>query len=49
MFERDGALYVRLFNAGGDAAPQHLAIGFESKKIELVELNGRIISLEGHR
>jgi alpha-mannosidase len=43
MFERDGALLVRLFNASGDATPQPLGIGFDARKIELVELDGRLI------
>jgi alpha-mannosidase len=43
MFEHDGALIVRLFNASGDATPQELGIGFEARKIELVELDGRVI------
>ena len=43
MFERDGALHVRLFNAGGDDTPGDLDVGFEAGKIELVELDGRVI------
>ena len=43
MFEKDGALYVRIFNAQGNGAPHPLAIGFESKKVELVELDGRVV------
>ena len=43
MFERDDALHVRLFNAGGDDTPGDLDIGFEAGKIELVELDGRVI------
>ncbi len=43
LFEQDGALYVRLFNAAGDDAPGDLGLGFEAGKIELVELDGRVI------
>lgn len=43
MFERDGALFVRLFNADGDDTPRELSLGFEAEKIELVELDGRVI------
>jgi alpha-mannosidase len=43
MFERDGALLVRLFNGSGNDSPQELAIGFAARKIELVELDGRVI------
>lgn len=43
MFEHDGALWVRLFNASGDATPQQLGIGFDARKIELVELDGRVV------
>ena len=43
MFERGDALYVRLFNAGGDDTPRDLGIGFVAGKIELVELDGRVI------
>ena len=43
MFERDGALFVRIFNGSGNETPQDLEIGFKARKIELVELDGRII------
>ena len=43
MFERDGALYVRLFNACGGAAPRDLGIGFDAGKVELIELDGRVV------
>lgn len=43
MFERDGAVFVRLFNSSGDDAERDLAIGFAAEKIELVELDGRVI------
>ena len=43
MFERDAALHVRLFNASGDDTPGDLDVGFEAGKIELVELDGRVI------
>ena len=43
MFERDGALFVRLFNASGDDTLRDLGIGFDAGKIELVELDGRVI------
>src|SRR5262249_44427488 len=43
MFERDGSLHVRLFNAGGDSTTRDLGIGFEAERIELVELDGRVI------
>lgn len=34
---------VRLFNASGDGSPQELGVGFKAAKIELVELDGRVI------
>lgn len=43
MSERDGALLVRKFNAAGDDAPHEVSIGIEAEKIELVELNGRVV------
>ncbi|TWT78816.1 hypothetical protein CA13_02130 [Planctomycetes bacterium CA13] len=43
MFVREGTLIVRLFNASGDDSPQDLKIGFHAEKIELVELDGRVI------
>jgi alpha-mannosidase len=43
IFERDAALHVRLFNASGDDTPGDLVVGFEAGKIELVELDGRVI------
>ncbi len=43
MFERDGALLVRLFNTSGNETAQEVAFGFEAGKIELVELDGRIV------
>jgi alpha-mannosidase len=43
MFEKDGSLHVRLFNAGGDNTPRDLVVGVEAEKIELVELDGRVI------
>jgi alpha-mannosidase len=42
-FERDGALFVRLFNAAGTETTHDLELGFAAQKIELVELNGRVI------
>ncbi|MDB6130415.1 MAG: glycosyl hydrolase 38 domain protein, partial [Verrucomicrobiales bacterium] len=42
MFEHEGNLFVRIFNASGDETPHDLGIGFEAKKIELVELDGRV-------
>lgn len=40
---RDGALCVRLFNANGDGAARDLHIGFKAGKVEVVELDGRVI------
>ncbi|MCA9158403.1 MAG: hypothetical protein KDA72_08755 [Planctomycetales bacterium] len=42
MFVRDGHLIVRLFNGSGEDTPQTLKIGFDAKKIELVQLDGRV-------
>ena len=44
MFERDGALYVRLFNASGEGTPGDLGVGFAAAKVDLVELDGRAIT-----
>jgi alpha-mannosidase len=43
-YEREGVLFVRLFNANGDHGPHDLGINFEAEKIELVELDGRLIA-----
>ena len=43
MYERDGKLLVRLFNASGVDAAHDLGIGFEAGKIEIVELDGRVV------
>jgi alpha-mannosidase len=42
-FERDRVLFVRLFNATGSETAHDLAMSFEAQKIELVELDGRVI------
>jgi alpha-mannosidase len=44
MFERDGSLYVRLFNASGGASPRELTLGFQAQKAELVELDNRVVA-----
>jgi alpha-mannosidase len=44
MFERNGELYARLFNADGDDAPHDISLGIEAGKVELVELDGRVIA-----
>lgn len=44
MFEKGGAIHVRLFNATGDDVPRDLGIGFEAEKVELVELDGRVVA-----
>ena len=38
MFERNGALFVRLFNASGDGKPQELSYGFESAGLTEIAL-----------
>ncbi len=45
MFERDGALLVRLFNASGQETPQDLTFGFKIAQVQvhLLELDGRVI------
>ena len=43
MFERDGKLFGRLFNATGEDVAGDLGLGFDAGKVELVELDGRII------
>ncbi|MFM1941621.1 MAG: hypothetical protein RI897_603 [Verrucomicrobiota bacterium] len=43
MFERDGAVYVRVFNAGGDDSVRTVGFGFRAAKAELVELDGRVV------
>ncbi len=43
VYERDGKLFVRLFNATGDDAARDLGIGFEAGKVEVVELDGRVV------
>jgi alpha-mannosidase len=43
MFERDGDLVVRIFNAAGDGSPQEIRVGFEAGRVELVELDDRVI------
>lgn len=43
MFEKDGAVHVRLFNAAGDDSPREIGLGIDVGKIELIELDGRVI------
>jgi alpha-mannosidase len=43
IFESHGALLVRLFNASGNETAQEVGFGFEAGKIELIELDGRVI------
>jgi alpha-mannosidase len=38
--ERDGSLYIRIFNAEGDAAPGKVTFGFNPGTATLVKLNG---------
>jgi hypothetical protein len=46
MYERGGALYVRLFNASSGDTARDLGIGFEAGKIEVVELDGRVAGVQ---
>lgn len=43
MFERDDAIFIRLFNANGVASVRSLKLGFDADRVELVELDGRVI------
>ncbi len=43
MYERDGKLLVRLFNATGDDSAHEVGIGFDAGKVQLVELDGRVV------
>lgn len=43
MFERDDAIFVRLFNANGAPSVQKLKLGFTAGLVELIELDGRVI------
>ena len=40
LYERDGALFVRIFNVGGGDTAQELGVGFEADKIEVAEPDG---------
>jgi len=42
-FERDGSVFVRLFNASGTGDAHELSLGFEAGKVEIVELDGRVV------
>jgi alpha-mannosidase len=43
VYQRDGAVYVRLFNASGDESMRPVGFGFRAGKADLVELDGRVI------
>ncbi|WP_193212333.1 glycoside hydrolase family 38 C-terminal domain-containing protein [Luteolibacter marinus] len=43
MFERDGAIFIRLFNSHGDDSPRQVKLGIDAGTVELVELDGRVI------
>ena len=43
LFEKDGTLQIRLFNAAGAAGPGAVDLGFEAGTIQLVELDGRVV------
>ena len=44
LFEQDGALHARIFNAAGTTGPADLGVGIAADKVELVELDGRVIA-----
>ena len=44
IFEHGGHTLIRLFNAEGDDSPQRLALATQINKVEMVELDGRVIS-----
>ena len=44
LFEKDAALHVRIFNAGGAETPTDLGLGFEAGKVEVIELDGRVVA-----
>jgi alpha-mannosidase len=39
----DGQLLVRLFNAEGDATPRRIKLDERVRRVELVELDGRVV------
>ena len=41
-FVADGALHVRLFNAEGDASPRRVLLDARVRRVQLVELDGRV-------
>jgi alpha-mannosidase len=43
MFVRDGALYLRLFNAEGGPSPHRVTLHSRAASVDLVELDGRLI------
>jgi len=47
VYVKGSDMYIRLFNASGDETPNEVTIGCKSDKIELVELNDKIITTFG--
>lgn len=44
--QAENGLMVRFFNAKGDSAPQKVTVGFSVKKMESVDLNGKVIETD---
>ena len=44
IFEHEGHMLIRLFNAEGDNSPQRVALAPQISKVEMIELDGRVIS-----
>ncbi len=43
MLQHDGRLLVRLFNAEGNDAERTVSLDVQAARVELVELDGRVI------
>ncbi len=43
VYQRDGEVYLRLFNATGNVSMRAVQLGFRATKAELVELDGRLV------
>ncbi len=42
-YVEDGAVLVRLFNAEGDSAPRRIALDRRVRRVQLIELDGRLV------
>ena len=43
LLVEDRSIWIRLFNGEGDGSEKTVSLGFEPSRVELIELDGRVI------